>query len=89
MSITSAKSNNEESPLLQASLIEIKTILNANYPNFVSTLDFLQAGVISPSAGICRLKMKGAIIETETKTIIDGLGRTRKRIACYRLLGWF
>lgn len=85
MSTTSA---NEESPLLQASLIEIKTILNANYPNFVSTLDFLQAGVVSPSAGICRLKKKGAIIETETRTITDRSGRTRKRIACYRLTGW-
>jgi len=87
MNTTSAESNHEESPL-QSSLIEIKEILNANYPNYVSTLDFLQAGVISPSAGISRLKMRGAIIETETKTIADRSGRTRKGIACYRLMGW-
>ena len=86
-SISSAEPSYEQSPR-QPSLIEMLDIFNAKKPDYVSTLDFLSAGVLSPAAGISRLKASGAIIETETRTVVDRSGKTRKRIACYRLAGW-
>ena len=73
---------------LQPSLIEMLDVFNAKKPDYVSTLDFLSAGVLSPAAGVSRLKTNGAVIETETKTVIDRSGKSRKGIACYRLVGW-
>lgn len=67
----------------QPALIEMLDIFNASQSEYVSTLDFL-----SPAAGIVRLKEKGAIIETITKTVTDPNGRSRKGIAHYKLVGW-
>ena len=72
---------------LQRSLVEIVALLNTSQPNYVSTLDFLKNGILSPAAGIARLKRKGVIIETVYQTMIDSSGRVRKKIACYRLVG--
>ena len=79
---------NIEEKLLKLVLADMAEIFNANQGDYVSTLDFLSEGVLSPAAGITRLKAKGAVIETITRTVIDGAGRTRKRIAHYKLVGW-
>ena len=79
---------NFEERLLQPSLIEMVEIFNASKSEYVSTLDFLSKGVLSPAAGIVRLKEHGAIIDTITRTVIDRKGRARKRIAHYKLVGW-
>ena len=50
---------NIQAPALNGLLIEIVEILNANQSNYVSTIDFLKQGVLSPAAGIARLKDKG------------------------------
>jgi len=73
---------------LQPALVEMVKILNANENRFVSTIEFLQQGVISPAAGISRLKDKGAIIDKITRTEIDVFGVARKKIACYKIVGW-
>lgn len=71
----------------QPALVEMLDIFNASQSEYVSTLDFLSKGVLSPAAGIVRLKEKGAIIETITKTVTDPNGRSRKGIAHYKLVG--
>lgn len=78
---------NIQAPALNGLLTEIVEILNANQSNYVSTIDFLKQGILSPAAGIARLKEKGVVIETIYQTITDGLGKRRKRIACYKIVG--
>ena len=78
---------NTEELDLQPSLVEIVDVLNANHPNYVSTLDFLKCGVLSPAAGIARLKKKGVLIDKITKTIVDESGKSHKRIAFYTIVG--
>jgi hypothetical protein len=53
----------------------------------MNTLDLLHNGILSPSAGIARLKEQGAIVTTIYQSIVDASGRTRKRIACYKIVG--
>jgi len=79
---------NIEEKLLKLVLADMAEIFNANQGDYVSTLDFLSEGVLSPAAGIARLKSKGAVIETITKTAIDGSGHTRNRVAHYKIVGW-
>jgi len=73
---------------LQPALTAIVEIFNDNEGIFVSTLGFIRAGALSPAAGIVRLKAKGAIIETITRTVIDDSGHEHKRVAHYKLVGW-
>ena len=73
---------------LQPSLIEIIKIFNEAPSEFISTLNFLDKGVLSPGAGIAKLKNKGAIIVTELRMVTDSTGRLRKNIAHYKLVGW-
>jgi len=73
---------------LQPALVEMVKIFNTNQHQYVSTINFLQQGIISPAAGISRLKDKGAIIEKITRTEIDGFGIPHKKIACYKIVGW-
>jgi len=73
---------------LQPSLLEMVEILIENQFDYVSTLDFLRNGVLSPAAGIVRLKSKGAVIETVTRSVTDTSGRVRKGIAHYKLVEW-
>lgn len=73
---------------LQPALGEIMKIFTESPSEFISTIDFLSRGVLSPAAGISRLRNMGAIIETEFRAVTDSDGRTRKRIAHYRLVEW-
>ena len=73
---------------LQPSLVEIIKIFNEAPSEFISTLDFLHKGVLSPGAGISKLKNIGAIIVTELRIVTDCTGRLRKNIAHYKLEGW-
>ena len=70
----------------QPVLAELLLVLTANQNAYISTLDLLYSGILSPAAGIARLKEQGVIIDTIYQKIIDGSGRTRKRIACYKIV---
>ena len=71
----------------QPALAELQLVLMANPNKYMSTLDLLQNGILSPAAGIARLKEQGEIIETIYQSIVDRSGRTRKRVACYKIVG--
>ena len=72
---------------LPRALKEMVEILNANQSDYVSTLDLLRKGILSPAAGIARLKKKGVIFETIYQTITDGSGRAHTGVACYKIVG--
>lgn len=72
----------------QPSLKAILDIFNQNQNEYVNTLDFLRAGVLSPAAGIAKLKNQGAIIVTVLRSVTDATGTFRKNIAHYKLVGW-
>ena len=71
----------------QPALAELLLVLMANQNTYMSTVDLLQNGILSPAAGIARLKEQGVIVETIYQSIVDRSGRTRKRIACYKIVG--
>ena len=71
----------------QHALVELLNVLMANQNVHMSTLDLLSAGILSPAAGIARLKEHGVIFETIYQSVVDRSGRTRKRIACYKIVG--
>ena len=73
---------------LPTSLAAIVDVFNDNPNDYVNTLDFLKAGVLSPAAGIARLKKLGAIIEVEQRSVTDATGTLRKNVAHYKLVGW-
>ncbi len=72
---------------LQPSLREMVNIFNQYHPNYVSTLDFYANGVMSPAAGVSRLKNNGLVIDTYKADIDDRNGRTRRGVACYKIVG--
>ena len=71
----------------QPALAELLLILMANQNRYMSTVGLLENGILSPAAGIARLKDQGVIVETIYQSIVDRFGRTRKRIACYKIIG--
>lgn len=71
----------------QHALAELLLILMDNKNVYMSTVDLLGNGILSPAAGIARLKEQGVIVETIYQSIVDRSGRTRKRIACYKIVG--
>ena len=71
----------------QPALAELLLVLMANQNTYMSTLALLESGVLSPAAGIARLKERGAIVETIYQSIVDRSGKPRKRIACYKIVG--
>ena len=71
----------------QPALAELLLILMANQNTYTSTIDLLENGILSPAAGIARLKEKGVVVETIYQTIVDRSGRARKKIACYKIVG--
>lgn len=71
----------------QPALAELLLVLMENQNTYMSTVDLLVNGILSPAAGIARLKEQGAMVETIYQTIVDRSGRTRKRIACYKIVG--
>ena len=79
--------NNKEIKL-PPSLQAIVDVFNQNPNDYVNTLDFLRAGVLSTADGIAKLKKLGAIIVTEQKSVTDTNGILRRRIAHHKLVGW-
>lgn len=73
----------KKQPVLAALLIALMAGKNKH----LSTIDLLKIGILSPAAGIARLKQNGVIIETIYQTITDGSGRLHKRVACYKVVG--
>ena len=73
----------------QLALAELHLVLMANQNKRMSTLDLLQCGILKPAAGIARLKKQGVIISTSYQSIVDRSGKTRKRLASYRMYGGF
>lgn len=73
---------------LQPALAAMVAVFNENPNNFVSTIDFLKADVMSAAAGISRLKILGAVIETEQRSVTNATGTFRKNVAHYKLVGW-
>lgn len=71
----------------QPALAELVLVLMANKNAYMSTIDLLQNGILSPAPGIARLKKQGVIFETVYQSIIDRSGRTHKRVACYKIVG--
>ena len=71
----------------QPAMAELLLVLMSNQNRYMSTLDLLQIGILSPAAGIARLKEHGVIVETIYQAIVDRSGRTRKRVACYKIVG--
>ena len=71
----------------QHALVELLLVLMANKNAYMSTIDLQESGVLSPAAGIARLKEQGVILETLYQSTVDRSGRTRKRIACYKIVG--
>jgi hypothetical protein len=71
----------------QPALAEQLLVLMANQHIHMSTVALLENGILSPAAGIARLKEKGVIVETIYQSIVDSFGRARKRVACYKIVG--
>ena len=71
----------------QPALAELLLVLMTNKNIYMSTLDLLGNSILSPAAGIARLKERGVIVETIYQSIVDRSGRTHKRIACYKIVG--
>lgn len=79
--------NNNEIKL-QPALVAIVEVFNENPNKYVNTLYFLRAGVLSPAAGIAKLKKLGAIIVTELRSVTDANGTLRKNVAHYKFVRW-
>lgn len=71
----------------QPALMELLHVLMSNQNVYMSTIDLLRNGILSPAAGIARLKDRGVMVETIYQDVDDGSGKTRKRIACYKIVG--
>lgn len=71
----------------QPVLAELLLVLMANQHRYMSTIDLQENGILSPAAGIARLKDRGVIVVTTYQVIVDKFGRTRNRIACYKIVG--
>ena len=71
----------------QPVLAELLIALMANQNKYMSTLDLLGSEILSPAAGIARLKEKGVIVETIYQSIKDVSGRSHPRVACYKIVG--
>jgi hypothetical protein len=73
---------------LQPNEVHAVKLLSMNLNKEFNTLDLLENGISSPAQCICRLKKKGAIIQSIRRTITDESGKVHKGIACYTLVGW-
>jgi type VI protein secretion system component VasA len=73
----------------QLALAKLHLVLMANQNKRMNTLDLLQCGILKPAAGIARLKKQGVIISTSYESIVDISGKTRKRLASYRIYRGF
>jgi hypothetical protein len=71
----------------QPALAELLLVLMANQNTYMSTIALQANGILSTAAGIARLKDQGVIFETIYQSVIDRSGKTRKRVACYKIVG--
>jgi hypothetical protein len=71
----------------QPALAELLLVLMANQNKYMSTIALQANGILSTAAGIARLKDQGVIFETIYQSVIDRSGKTRKRVACYKIVG--
>lgn len=71
----------------QPALAKLLLVLMANQQKYMSTFALKENGIWSTAGGIARLKQRGVMIETIYQSIVDGTGRARHRIACYKLVG--
>jgi hypothetical protein len=71
----------------QPALAELLLVLMANQNIHMSTIALLENGILSPAAGIARLKERGVIFETIIQSVVDRSGRPHKRVACYKIVG--
>lgn len=71
----------------QPALKELLLVLMPNQNTHMSTVALLENGILSPAAGIARLKEHGVIFETIYQSVVDKSGRVRKRVACYKIVG--
>ena len=71
----------------QPALLELLHVLMASQHTHMSTLALQECGIVSPAAGVARLKEQGVIFETIYQSIVDRFGKARKRIACYKIVG--
>ena len=71
----------------QPALAELLGVLMANQNTYMSTIALQANGILSAAAGVARLKEQGVIFETIYQSVVDRSGRTRKRIACYKIVG--
>lgn len=71
----------------QPTLAALLLVLMANQNVHMSTLDLLGNGILSPAAGVARLKDHGVVFETIYQSIVDRSGRNHPRVACYKIVG--
>jgi hypothetical protein len=71
----------------QPALAKLLLVLMANQQTYMSTFALKENEIWSPAAGIARLKYQGVVVETIYQSVVDRSGRTRKRIACYKIVG--
>jgi hypothetical protein len=71
----------------QPALVELLQVFLNNSKTYMSTVDLQESGIMSPAAGVARLKEKGVVFETNYQSVVDSSGRLRKRIACNHIVG--
>lgn len=73
----------------RTALANLFNILMAHQHTHMSTLELLQAGTLSPAAGIARLKAAGVQIDTVYGTVVDANGAIHNNVAHYKIVGGF
>lgn len=71
-------------PTVFANLLKV---LMAHQHTHLSTIYLLGEGILSPAAGIARLKAAGVQIDTLSQTVLDANGVTHKNVAAYKIVG--
>ncbi len=76
---------------LSPSLSEMVSIFNRRPGKSLHTFDFIEHNILTAASRICKLKSKGAIIDTVYKPGISTYGGRKEkyaRLAHYKLIGW-
>ncbi|MBV5347789.1 hypothetical protein JZU46_06210 [bacterium] len=71
----------------QPALVALLLVLLANQNTYMSRVALQENGILSPAAGVARLKEQGVIFETIKQSVVDKYGKVCKRIACYKIVG--
>ncbi len=76
---------------LSPSLAKMVSIFNPNPGKHLHTFDFIEHEILTAASRICKLKDKGAIIDTVYKpgvSMFKGRKERHARLAHYKLIGW-